>query len=91
MDLSALRPDQGYQMDTAVVPAHRGHGLGRFIKAEMLRWLTADRPLIERITTTNAADNVHMIRINSEIGFTTVVVLADIEADLSALRSRLDV
>jgi hypothetical protein len=56
----------------------------------MLRWLTADRPLIERITTSNAADNVHMIRINSEVGFTTAIVLAEIEAELSALRSRLE-
>ncbi|KAA2252860.1 GNAT family N-acetyltransferase [Solihabitans fulvus] len=29
----------GYQRDTAVLTAYRGHGLGRCIKAEMIRWL----------------------------------------------------
>ena len=89
LELPRFRPDFGYQQDTAVVPAHRGHGLGRFIKAEMLRWLAAERPAIKRIATSNAASNAHMIRINGEIGFTTAMVLADVEAELSALRGRL--
>ena len=89
LELPRSRPNIGFQLDTAVVPAHRGHGLGRFIKAEMLRWLTAERPAIERIMTVNAADNGHMIRINGEIGFTTAMVLADVEAGVPALRARL--
>jgi RimJ/RimL family protein N-acetyltransferase len=89
LELPRIRPNAGFQLDTAVVPAHRGHGLGRFIKAEMLRWLTVERPAIERIVTSNAADNAHMIRINDEIGFTTAMVLADVEAGVPALRARL--
>lgn len=91
LEIPGLATDQAFQMDTAVVPSHRGHGLGRFVKAEMLRWLTAQRQSIKRIVTSNAAENVHMIRINSEIGFTASVAQAVVEADVSALRSRLDV
>jgi mycothiol synthase len=57
--------------DTVVAPAHRGHGLARFIKAHMLRWLLADRPALERIDTGTAAANAPMIRVNEQLGFVT--------------------
>ncbi|MEU7477555.1 GNAT family N-acetyltransferase [Lentzea sp. NPDC042327] len=58
-----------YQEDTVVVPAHRGRGLGRVVKAHMLRWLLADRPGLELVETQTNADNVHMIRVNHRLGF----------------------
>lgn len=57
------------QEDTVVTPAHRGHGLGRFVKAHMLRWLLADRPAFDRIDTQTSAENSHMIRVNEQLGF----------------------
>jgi GNAT superfamily N-acetyltransferase len=57
------------QGDTVVTPAHRGRGIGRFIKAHMLRWLLADRPAVERIDTQTSAGNAHMIRVNEQLGF----------------------
>ncbi len=57
------------QEDTVVSPAHRGRGLGRVIKAHMLRWLLADRPALELIETRTNADNVHMVRVNHRPGF----------------------
>ena len=82
-------PDCGYQYDTAVLAGHRGHGLGRFIKAEMLRWVLPDHPAITRVTTSTAADNVFMQRVNEQIGFTTVRTVISVEASLSKVQARL--
>ncbi|WP_254705865.1 GNAT family N-acetyltransferase [Streptomyces vilmorinianum] len=57
------------QYDTAVVPAHRGHGLGLWVKAAMLRRLRAEHPGVSEIETDNAEDNVHMIAVNRQLGF----------------------
>ena len=63
------RPELADQEDTAVLSAHRGHGLGIWMKAANLRWLAADRPLVKRVRTSNAADNSHMLRVNHLVGF----------------------
>ncbi|UQX03419.1 GNAT family N-acetyltransferase [Streptomyces sp. RerS4] len=57
------------QYDTAVVPAHRGHGLGLWVKAAMLRRLRAEHPDVVEIETDNADDNVHMLAVNHRLGF----------------------
>lgn len=83
-----LRPSQpalAYQQDTAVLPKYRGRGLGRFVKAAMMRWLMEERPTVERILTNTDATNVHMIRINHEIGYVTDSVMADVEAEVRKL------
>ncbi|WP_432136223.1 GNAT family N-acetyltransferase [Streptomyces sp. bgisy154] len=59
------------QYDTAVVPAHRGHGLGLWVKAAMLRRLRAEHPAVTAVRTDNAEDNVHMIDVNRRLGFGT--------------------
>ena len=63
------RPEIADQEDTAVLAAHRGQGLGAWIKAANLQWLAADRPAVRRVRTSNAADNEHMLRVNRQIGF----------------------
>lgn len=78
-----------YQEDTAVLPAFRGNGLGRCVKAAMMQWLRADRPGLERVLTTVAADNSYMIDINHRLGYTTTHTVASVEADISALALRL--
>jgi GNAT superfamily N-acetyltransferase len=58
-----------YQWDTLVRPAHRGHGLGIALKT---RAMEASADLLagrRRITTWNAASNVHMIAVNERLGF----------------------
>ncbi|WP_037607393.1 GNAT family N-acetyltransferase [Streptacidiphilus rugosus] len=88
----ALVPDQWsfcHQEDTAVLPAFRGLGLGRAIKAGMARWLVADLPRLEQVHTMTAADNIHMIRVNAQLGYVTDHVIAGMEADLAALEARL--
>ncbi|MEU2238325.1 GNAT family N-acetyltransferase [Streptomyces sp. NPDC018338] len=57
------------QYDTVVVPAHRGHGLGLWVKAAMVRRLRAEQPGIVEIETDNAQDNTHMLAVNRRLGF----------------------
>ncbi|MFF8387087.1 GNAT family N-acetyltransferase [Streptomyces kanasensis] len=57
------------QYDTAVVPAHRGHGLGRWVKAAMVCRLRAEHPDVVEIETDNAEDNAHMLAVNRALGF----------------------
>lgn len=85
IELNAARPEHALQMETAVSPAYRGNGLGRLIKAHMMRWLTEELPAIERVTTGNAADNEHMVRINAELGYVVDVEITDVEIGTGAL------
>ncbi|GGT15995.1 GNAT family N-acetyltransferase [Streptomyces chromofuscus] len=57
------------QYDTAVVPAHRGHGLGVWLKARMLRRLLDEHPQVTEVETDNAAENTHMLAVNERLGF----------------------
>jgi GNAT superfamily N-acetyltransferase len=57
------------QYDTAVVPGHRGNGLGLWVKAAMLDWLRAEWPAVREIETDNAEDNEHMLTVNERLGF----------------------
>lgn len=54
------------QLHTAVLPAHRGKGLGRLIKARMLHDLTG----VEEIFTRTSTENEHMLRVNHSLGYT---------------------
>lgn len=58
-----------FQEDTVVRPDHRNRGLGRWVKAEMLRWLAEEEPQLEQIVTWNATENAAMRGINNELGF----------------------
>jgi GNAT superfamily N-acetyltransferase len=78
--------DTVIQQDTAVLSEYRGHGLGLMVKAAMMRWLTSERPEVTRIITNTAADNVHMIRVNRQLGYTTDHILLDLEATVDVLR-----
>lgn len=89
VEVYAHRPEFGYQGDTAVVPAHRGRGLGVCMKAGMLCWLCEDRPTIERVYTTTADTNTHMIRINQQVGFSAFRSIVEFEDDVADLESRL--
>ncbi|WP_410575612.1 GNAT family N-acetyltransferase [Amycolatopsis sp. cmx-4-61] len=83
------RPDWGYQRDTAVVAEHRGNGLGRCVKAHMLRRLVTDAPEVRWISTTTGAENMHMIRVNDEVGYTTLPTLIAVQGELTAVEARL--
>jgi mycothiol synthase len=83
------RPELAVQQDTAVLPAHRGHGLGVWMKAANLRRLTAAHPEVTGVITSNAADNEHMLRVNQQVGFRPRARTEIREARLSELAARL--
>jgi GNAT superfamily N-acetyltransferase/RimJ/RimL family protein N-acetyltransferase len=64
----------GFTDDTGTVAAHRGKGLARAVKIESLRWLRADHPEIEVVTTRNAEENAAMRHINESVGFRPTVI-----------------
>lgn len=62
-------PEVAYQDDTLVHGEHRGHGLGRLVKAANLAQLAQEAPSVRRVHTWNAVENSHMLAINEELGF----------------------
>jgi len=83
VSVEAATPGWGFQMNTAVLAAHRGHRLGLLVKAEMLDLLAAQEPTVRHILTGNAAENEHMIAINEQLGFTVASVRRNWELDLT--------
>ncbi|MGW6504265.1 GNAT family N-acetyltransferase [Nonomuraea angiospora] len=82
-------PGTAVQQDTAVMPGDRGRGLGRTVKAAMMRWLLAERPEIAVVVTNVDASNDHMTRVNHQLGYATTRTMLTAEAALGALESRL--
>lgn len=69
VEVDSFRPQWGWQGDTSVVGAHRGHRLGLLLKSEMLHWLGEVEPELRSITTGNAQSNKHMIAVNEQLGY----------------------
>lgn len=69
MYLPHARPWIVFQGDTGVDPAHRGHGLGAWMKAVNHLRLRRERPEVQVVQTWNAAANAPMLRINRALGF----------------------
>ncbi|MFD1147202.1 GNAT family N-acetyltransferase [Saccharothrix hoggarensis] len=82
-------PRTSYQGDTAVLAAHRGHGLGLALKGVMAHWLVSDHPDLERMGTVTNADNEHMVRVNHRLGLATVRTELVIAHDIDLLIARL--
>ncbi|HUR48336.1 MAG TPA: GNAT family N-acetyltransferase [Acidimicrobiales bacterium] len=57
------------QGDTGVHPDHRGHALGKWLKATMLQKIRAERPQARVVRTDNAFSNDAMLGINNALGF----------------------
>lgn len=87
--ISPWTPYRADQWDTVVIPAHRGHGLGIWVKAEMLRWLAAERPDVRQIETWNAETNRHMRGINTRLGFRPDLFYQDRPIEAAELAVRL--
>jgi len=61
-------PSVGHQEDTSVVRAHRGHRLGLLLKADLLRWVTEERPEMSATETWNSTGNHHVLAVNEVLG-----------------------
>jgi mycothiol synthase len=83
------RPELADQEDTAVLAAHRGRGLGAWMKAANLQGLAAGCPAVRRVRTSNAADNEHMLRVNRQVGFRVDATCENRESSRADLVSRL--
>lgn len=88
-ELALASPPRAFQEDTAVVPAHRGSGLGAWVKADMLCRLRAERPDMTEVITGNAASNEHMLRINTRLRFRPHRAIGEWQAGVGELVSRL--
>ena len=80
--VSPHRPKLGFQADTAVSRAHRGHRLGLLLKIDMMRWLAEAEPQLEVLETWNNADNRFMIGVNELLGYRLSLTSATYELTL---------
>jgi GNAT superfamily N-acetyltransferase len=62
------------QLDTMVLPAHRGRGLGLRMKASILRSVLRDHPERRAVHSWNATTNTPIQRLNEALGFRRVEV-----------------
>ncbi|MFB8235690.1 GNAT family N-acetyltransferase [Kitasatospora purpeofusca] len=59
----------GQNYGTAVLPAHRGHGLARRMKAEAIALTRRRHPALGGLLTDTAEDNTAMRRVNEALGY----------------------
>lgn len=82
-------PDRVYVGDTGVDPAHRGQGLGKWLKAAMTRRILDELPDVRWVITWNAGSNDPMLAINRRLGFRAAVVATTWQISTEELRARL--
>jgi GNAT superfamily N-acetyltransferase len=87
--ISNWAPARAAVEDTAVVPAHRGSGLGLWVKAELVRRVLAERPDVREMMTRNALTNGYMWRINEQLGFRTSATTVERQGRVADLTARL--
>lgn len=83
------RPEASDQWDTVVLEAHRRRGIGRWLKAEMWRWLREAEPAVTRLATGNAQSNDPMLAINVAMGYVPLCEFGAWQADVGAYRAAL--
>jgi len=66
------QPWWGWQFDTTVIAAHRGHRLGLLLKIAMLHWLAEAEPQLRVLGTWNATSNSYMVHVNEVLGYQVV-------------------
>ena len=85
IDVHPDRPQLGHQEDTAVVPAHRGLAIGRWLKAANLRQVRDAVPELAVVETYNAESNPWMLTINVDMGFRPHRAFHAYQADLATV------
>ncbi|MEV7326436.1 GNAT family N-acetyltransferase [Streptomyces sp. NPDC093970] len=67
---------------TAVLPEHRGHGLGLWMKAASVRRTREVHPLLRALLTETADGNRHIRRVNDALGYRPTHVTHQYQYDL---------
>ena len=62
-------PWKAFQNLTGVKEEHRGRGLGKWLKANMILMMRDKYPDIKYISTGNATENAPMLSTNNRMGF----------------------
>jgi GNAT superfamily N-acetyltransferase len=83
------RPETVGQDGTGVFPEHRGHGLGKWLKAAMLERLLRERPSVKDVRTGNADSNAPMLKINTDLGFKPYISNAAWQVPVETVRAYL--
>lgn len=86
---SADHDDIAWQGWTAVDPAHRNLGLGRWLKGAMALKLVEARPEVRHVDTWNAFSNGPMLNINIAMGFELVRGYSDWQVATDRLAANL--
>jgi len=73
------------QQATAVLPAHRGYSLGRWLKAANLHTVLAVNEQAHYVRAGNTPDNIGMLRINQAMGFKPWTIHTDWQLDTCVL------
>lgn len=91
LNYQSLHPERAWQWDTAVDPAHRNKGLGRWLKAGLFERFTEMYPEVRWIDTNNAGSNDAMLAINVAMGFAPVLDENVWQGMISDVRTNLNV
>ena len=83
-------PDTVSQGNTGVRPEHRGHGLGKWLKAVMLQRILDERPQAKDIRTGNADSNDAMLAINRQLGFKPYIAATSWQVTSDRVRTYLE-
>lgn len=67
---------------TGVLPEHRGHGLGRWMKAESIRQAQGHYPDLGGLLTDTADSNTHMRHISDSLGYLPTHTTLQYQLDL---------
>lgn len=87
--VNRFRPAFAWQWNTVVLPAYRGLGIGRWMKAAMWQRLRVETPEATTLRTGNAESNAAMLAINTEMGFRPSHLMGCWQADLATLETGL--
>ncbi|MEJ1197552.1 MULTISPECIES: GNAT family N-acetyltransferase [unclassified Streptomyces] len=74
----------GTHYGTGVLPEHRGHGLGRWMKAESIHLARTNHPGLAGLVTDTADSNTHMRRINDALGYAPTHKALEYQLDLQS-------
>lgn len=69
MGFTPWEPETAWVNSTGVRPEHRGHALGKWLKAAMTLRVMGEKPAVTAIRTGNADSNDAMLGINREMGY----------------------